>query len=78
MAQTLAFPNLPGTTESGPFRVRLNKHYGRKQIVLVYKEKAIASFDAAELVDLEEVVRRIALFLTGGELTQRSRLDGAD
>ena len=60
----LAFPNLPGTVASGPFRARLNKHHGRKQIVLVYKEKAIATFDAADLVDLEEVVRGIALFVT--------------
>ena len=65
MAQhSLAFHNLPGTIESGPFRLRLNKHHGRKQITLVYKEKAIALFDPAELVDLEEVVRRMALFVT--------------
>jgi hypothetical protein len=65
MAQhSLAFPNLPGTIESGPFRLRLNKHHGRKQVVLVYKEKAVATFDAGELADLEEAVRRMALSVT--------------
>jgi hypothetical protein len=69
MAQhSLAFPNLPGTVESGPFRLRLNKHHGGKQITLVYKEKAIATFDAPELVDLEEVVRAMGLFITDERL----------
>ena len=31
---------------------------------MIYKEKLIAAFDAGELVDLEEVVRRTASSLT--------------
>jgi hypothetical protein len=58
------FPNLPGVAASGPFRLRLNKFHGRKQISLVYKEKFIAAFDPDELVDLEEVVRRMTLYVT--------------
>jgi hypothetical protein len=69
MAQHIvAFPNLPGTVESGPFRLRLNRHHGSKQITLVYKEKAIATFAAAELADLEEVARSMALFVTDEKL----------
>ena len=59
-----AFPNLPGVFESGPFRLRLNKFYGPQQINLIYKEKLIAAFDPSELVDLEEVVRRMASSIT--------------
>ena len=64
MARSRSFPNLPGTFESGPFRLNLSKFHGRKQITLVYKDELIASFDAGELVDLEEVVRRMSLFVT--------------
>jgi hypothetical protein len=59
-----AYPNLPGVFESGPFRLRLNKFHRPKQISLIYKEKLIAAFDPSELVDLEEVVRRMASFIT--------------
>jgi hypothetical protein len=64
MARSRSFPNLPGTYESGPFRLTLSKFHGRKQISLVYKDELIASFESAELVDLEEVVRRMSLFVT--------------
>ena len=64
MARSRSFPNLPGTFESGPFRLHLSKYHGRKQITLVYKDELIARFDAGELVDLEEVVRRMSLFIT--------------
>ena len=59
-----AFPNLPGVFESGPFRLSLNKFHGPKQISLIYKEKMIAAFDPSELVDLEEVVRRMVCSIT--------------
>jgi hypothetical protein len=59
-----AFPNLPGTFESGPFRLHLGKYHGRKQISLVYRDELIANFESNELVDLEEVVRRMTLFVT--------------
>ena len=59
-----AFPNLPGVFQSGPFRLRLNKFHGPQQISLIYKEKLIAAFDPGELVDLEEVVRRMASAVT--------------
>ena len=39
-----AYPNLPGVFESGPFRLRLNKFHGPKQISRIYKEKMIAAF----------------------------------
>jgi hypothetical protein len=58
------FPNLPGTFESGPFRVRLNKFHGRKEVTLIYKDERVATFDAGELVDLEEVVSRMTSFIT--------------
>jgi hypothetical protein len=59
-----AFPNLPGTFASGPFRLRLNKFHRPQQNNLIYKEKLIAAFDPSELVDLEEVVRRMASSIT--------------
>ena len=58
------FPNLPGTFESGPFRVHLNKFAGRKEVTLFYRNEHVTTFDAAELIDLEEVVSRISLFVT--------------
>jgi hypothetical protein len=64
MSHHKAFPNLPGTFESGPFRLSLSKFHGRKQVTLVYKDELIARFDTGELVDLEEVVRRMAGFVT--------------
>ena len=64
MARSRSYPNLPGTYESGPFRLNLCKYHGRKQVTLVYRDKLIASFEADELVDLEEVVRRMSLFVT--------------
>lgn len=60
----LAFPNLPGTFQSGPFRLRLNKFHGRKQVTLIYKDEPVATFDAGELVDLEDVISRMARFVT--------------
>ncbi len=62
--QSRSYPNLPGTFESGNFRVRLNKFHGRKEINLVYNEKVIATFSAAELLDLEEVITQMSLFIT--------------
>lgn len=59
-----SFPNLPGSYESGPFRLTLNAFHGRKKITLVYKDELIGTFDAGELVDLEEVVRRLSLSVT--------------
>jgi hypothetical protein len=58
------YPNLPGTFQSGPFRVRLNKFHGRQEIALIYKDKVVATFSPGELADLEAVVRRTALFVT--------------
>jgi hypothetical protein len=63
-ARSRSFPNLPGTFASGPFRLTLSKFHGQKQIGLVYRDELIARFEAAELVDLEEVVRRMSLFVT--------------
>jgi hypothetical protein len=59
-----SFPNLPGTFESGAFRLHLSKYHGSQQISLVYKDELVARFEAGELVDLEEVVRRMSLFVT--------------
>ena len=44
--------------------MQLNKFHGRKQASLIYKDQLVLRCDAADLVDLEEVVRRITLFLT--------------
>ena len=64
MVRKSSYPNLPGTFESGPFRLNLNTFHGCKKITLVYKDELIATFGAEELVDLEEVVRRTSLFVT--------------
>jgi hypothetical protein len=59
-----SFPNLPGTYASGPFRLRLGKFHGQRTVTLVYKDELIATFDTAELVDLQEVVQRMEMFVT--------------
>jgi hypothetical protein len=68
MATTFAYPNLPGTFQSGPFRLRLNKFHGRQEIALIYNDKTVAVFTPGELADLEAVVRRMALFVTDESL----------
>jgi len=64
MSGSRLYPNLPGTFQNGPFRLTLNKFHGRKQVNFVYKDELIATFDAQDLVELEEVVRRMSLFVT--------------
>jgi hypothetical protein len=64
MADRLRFPNLPGSFGNGPFRLTLNKFHGHKQVKLIYKDEVVATFDPEHLVDLEEVVRRMCLFVT--------------
>jgi hypothetical protein len=64
MAHKSSFPNLPGTFESGSFRLTVAKFHGRKKITLTYNDKLVATFDGGELVDLEEVVGRASLFVT--------------
>jgi hypothetical protein len=64
MATSFAYPNLPGTCQSGPFRLRLNKVDGRQEIALVYKDKVVATLAPGELPDLDAVVRSMALFVT--------------
>jgi hypothetical protein len=59
-----SFPNLPGTYASGPFRLRLGKFHGQRKVTLVYKDELIATFDTAELVDLQDVVQRMEMFVT--------------
>jgi hypothetical protein len=49
---------------SGPFRLRLDKFHGRRKLTLVYKDELIATFDAAELADLQQVVQRMCMFVT--------------
>ena len=68
MGMMLAYPNVPGTFQSGPFRLRLNKVHGRKDVMLIYEDKVIATFEPGELADLEQVVRRMALFVTDERL----------
>jgi hypothetical protein len=68
MATPLSYPNLPGTYQSGPFRLRLNKFDGRQDIALIYRDKVVAAFTPDELADLEAVVRRMALFVTDERL----------
>jgi hypothetical protein len=64
MKHSAVFPNLPGTFESGPFRLVFSKFHADRKITLFYRDELIASFDAGELVDLEEVVRRMTYFVT--------------
>ena len=64
MSGRLLYPNLPGTFDNGPFRLPLNKFHGHNQVQLSYKDKLIATFDPQDLVALEEVVRRMSLFVT--------------
>jgi hypothetical protein len=64
MARRSSVPNLPGTYESGSFRLTVAKFHGRREITLVHNDQVLAKIDGADLVDLQEVVSRALLFVT--------------
>ena len=65
MGAKLLFPNIPGHYESGRFRLSLGRVRGREQINLIYENECVASFHPGELADLQQILHKMEMYLTG-------------